>query len=212
MDGYCAGEPWNALAIKEKAGFTVATSQDIWPDHPEKVLACSRDFADQKPDQARALILAVLEAARYLDTSRGRAEAAHLLAGPDFINVPVDLIEDRLQGRYQNGLGRAWQDPHPMSFFADGEVGLPWLSDGMWFLTQHYRWGMLAEHPDYLGVARRVNRLDLYRQAASQLGLVLPAPDTRHSTLMDGRPWDGSDPAGYAAGFALQGNGWREAA
>lgn len=212
MDGFCAGEPWNALAIKEKAGFTVATSQDIWPDHPEKVLACSHSFADRQPDQARALIMAVLEAARYLDTVRGRNEAAQLLASADFINVPVDLIEGRLQGHYQDGLGRAWQDAHAMTFFQDGQVGLPWLSDGMWFLTQHYRWGMLAEHPDYLGVARQVQRLDLYRQAAEQVGIATLADTHRSSRLMDGRLWDGSDPAGYAAGFVLQGNGYREAA
>ena len=68
MDGFCAGEPWNALAIHENAGFTVATSQDIWPDHPEKVLACGQRFVGEHPHLARALIMAVLEAARYLDT------------------------------------------------------------------------------------------------------------------------------------------------
>ena len=36
MDGYCVGEPWNARAVADKIGFTVATSQDIWADHPEK--------------------------------------------------------------------------------------------------------------------------------------------------------------------------------
>jgi nitrate/nitrite transport system substrate-binding protein len=39
MDGYCVGEPWNARAIYDKVGYTVATSQDIWVDHPEKVVS-----------------------------------------------------------------------------------------------------------------------------------------------------------------------------
>jgi nitrate/nitrite transport system substrate-binding protein len=212
LDGFCAGEPWNVLAIKERVGFTVATSQDIWPDHPEKVLACGRDFADRRPDQARALVMAVLEAARYLDTPQGRSEAAKLLAGPDYINVPVDLIEGRLHGQYLDGLGRAWQDGHAMRFFDEGQVTFPWLSDGMWFLTQHFRWGMLGSHPDYLAVARQVNRIDLYREAAGQVGVAVPGTDMRNATLMDGRVWDGSDPAGYAEGFELRGNGYREAA
>src|SRR3546814_8048007 len=38
VDGFCVGEPWNARAIIDKLGFSAATSQDIWPDHPEKVL------------------------------------------------------------------------------------------------------------------------------------------------------------------------------
>ncbi len=212
LDGFCAGEPWNELAIHENAGFTVATSQDIWPDHPEKVLACGRDFADRHPDRARALIMAVLEAARHLDTAGGRGEAAQLLSGTAFIDMPAEHIEGRLGGRYRDGLGRAWRDAHPMAFFADGQVTFPWLSDGMWFLTQHYRWGMLNAHPDYLAVARQVNRIDLYREAAAQVGVAVPDATMRGAMLMDGRVWDGSEAAAYAEGFELSGNGIREAA
>ncbi len=39
MDGYCVGEPWNYRAIVDKVGFTAITTQKMWPDHPEKVLA-----------------------------------------------------------------------------------------------------------------------------------------------------------------------------
>ena len=203
MDGFCAGEPWNALAIREGAGFTVATSQEIWPEHPEKVLATTRAFADRQPDTARALIMAVLEAARRLDTAAGRDEAAHVLAQAAYVDMPVEVIADRLQGRYDNGIGRQWQYEHAMRFFGDGEVTFPWLSDGMWFLTQQRRWGMLADAPDYLSIAKQVNRIDLYREAAGALGIAVPDNPMRASTLMDGKVWCGSDPEGYATGFAL---------
>jgi ABC-type nitrate/sulfonate/bicarbonate transport system substrate-binding protein len=39
MDGYCVGEPWGARAIADGIGFTAITTQQIWRDHPEKVLA-----------------------------------------------------------------------------------------------------------------------------------------------------------------------------
>lgn len=52
-------------------------------------------------------------------------------------------------GEYDNGLGRRWQDAHPMRFWAGGEVSFPWLSDGMWFLTQFRCWGLLKQAPDY---------------------------------------------------------------
>lgn len=39
IDGFCAGEPWGAQAITEGVGFTLATSQSIWPDHPERCSA-----------------------------------------------------------------------------------------------------------------------------------------------------------------------------
>jgi nitrate/nitrite transport system substrate-binding protein len=203
IDGFCAGEPWNALAIKEQAGFTVATSQEIWREHPEKVLASTQAFVQDQPDAARALVTAVLEAARELDTPAGRDEAAHVLAQSAFVDVPVDLIRDRLQGRYDNGLGKQWHCEHGMRFFGDGEVTYPWLSDGMWFLTQQRRWGMLREAPDYMGMAEQVNQITLYREAAAKLGIAVPDSPLRASTLMDGRLWDGSDPEAYATGFNL---------
>ncbi len=53
-----------------------------------------------------------------------------------------------------------------MKFFNDGAVNYPYLSDGMWFLTQHKRWGLLKDHPDYLAVAKQINQTELYKQAA----------------------------------------------
>ena len=46
-------------------------------------------------------------------------------------------------------------------------MNFPYLSDGMWFLTQHKRWGLLKEDPDYLAVAKQVNQIDIYKQAAA---------------------------------------------
>lgn len=33
-------------------------------------------------------------------------------------------------GRYQNGLGKSWDDRNHMKFFNDGLVNFPYLSDG----------------------------------------------------------------------------------
>ena len=54
MDGYCAGEPWNARAVVDRIGFTAATSQDIWKDHPEKVLGTTGEFVKKYPKIGRA--------------------------------------------------------------------------------------------------------------------------------------------------------------
>lgn len=91
-----------------------------------------------------------------------------------------------------------------MKFFNDGAVNFPYLSDGMWFLTQHKRWGLIKEHPDYLGVARQINQIDLYKSAASALGVSVPKESMRSSKLMDGVVWDGKDPARYADGFKVK--------
>nr|WP_235610811.1 CmpA/NrtA family ABC transporter substrate-binding protein [Bordetella sp. H567] len=205
MDGFCVGEPWNARAILDKVGYTAVTTQEIWPDHPEKVLGGSAEFVSRYPNTARAVTAAVLEAGKWIDASaENRRKTAETVAAKSYVNTDVAVIVDRMLGRYDNGLGKTWDDAHPMRFHGDGAVNFPYLSDGMWFLTQHKRWGLLKEHPDYLAVARQINRVDVYKQAAAAVGVPLPAGDMRASTLIDGVAWDGSNPAAYADGFKIK--------
>ncbi|MGH8350785.1 MAG: CmpA/NrtA family ABC transporter substrate-binding protein [Pseudomonas sp.] len=204
IDGFCVGEPWSASAVQQDLGFTLATTQTLWPDHPEKVLGCTRAFVEQYPNTARALVMAVLEASRFIEEStENRRSTAQLLSAAQYLDAPLDSIEPRLLGDYADGLGHRWQDPHALRLHGDGEVNLPYLSDGMWFMTQFRRWGLLRDDPDYLAVARQVQQLDLYRQAASAVGVASPAGEMRSSQLIDGKIWDGSDPAGYARSFKL---------
>jgi len=206
MSGFCVGEPWNQRAIAENIGFTAVTTQEIWPDHPEKVLGTTGNWVAANPNSARALTAAVLDAARWIDSSdANREETAQVVAGRAYINTKPEVITGRMLGQYQNGLGKSWQDAHAMRFFHDGEVNYPYLSDGMWFLTQHRRWGLLSAEPDYLAVAQKINRIEIYKQAASAVGGVnLPGSDMRASTLFDGKRWDGSNPAEYANSFSLK--------
>jgi nitrate/nitrite transport system substrate-binding protein len=204
MDGYCVGEPWNARAIAEKVGFTVATSQAIWKNHPEKVLGTRAEFVKQYPNTTRAMIMAVLEACRYIDNPVNRAAVAKMIADPAYVNAPEAVIAGRFIGNYENGLGQKWKDADYMKFFDNGKVTFPYLSDGMWFLTQHRRWGLLKADPDYLGVAKQINQIDLYKQAAAQVKVAVPASPMRSSKLFDGVVWDGTNPAKYAASFKIK--------
>jgi nitrate/nitrite transport system substrate-binding protein len=205
MHGFCVGEPWNQRAIIDQVGFSVATSQDVWPDHPEKVLGTSADWVAKHPNAARALTAAVLDASRWIDASDAhRKETAQVIAARSYVNTDVGVIEGRILGDYEDGLGKEWKDANPMRFFNDGAVNFPWLSDGMWFLTQHRRWGLLDAEPDYLGVARAINRIDVYKDAATAAKVALPVGELRSSTLIDGVVWDGSAPEKYAGGFKVK--------
>ncbi len=205
MDGYCVGEPWNHRAIIDGIGVTAATTQEIWPDHPEKVLGTTSEFVKKYPNTARAVVMAVLEAGRWIDAGLiNKNKMAETIAEKAYVNTSVDAINQRILGRYQNGLGKTWDDPRHMKFFDDGAATYPYLSDGMWFLTQHKRWGLLKSHPDYLAVAQQVNQTELYKQAAAQLKISVPKSDFRTSKLIDGVSWDGKDPAKYADAFALK--------
>ncbi|MBK8865002.1 MAG: ABC transporter substrate-binding protein [Betaproteobacteria bacterium] len=204
MDGFCVGEPWNHRAIIDGIGITAATTQEVWKDHPEKVLGTTGDFVRKYPNTARAVTMAVLEAGRWIDASlSNKNKMAETIADKSYVNTSVDAINQRILGRYQNGLGKTWDDPNHMKFFNDGAVNFPYLSDGMWFLTQHKRWGLIKSHPDYLAVARQINQIDLYKQAAAQLKVSVPKDPMRSSKLIDGVVWDGKDPAKYADGFKI---------
>ena len=205
MDGYCVGEPWNHRAIADNIGVTAVTTQDIWKDHPEKVLGTTADFVKQNPNTARAVMMAILEAGKWIDASLGnKNKMAETIADKSYVNTSVDVINQRILGRYQNGMGKTWDDPNHMKFFNDGAVNFPYLSDGMWFLTQHKRWGLLKEHPDYLSVAKQINQIDLYKQVASAMKVGVPKDVMRSSKMVDGVVWDGKDPKKYADGFAIK--------
>ena len=204
MDGFCVGEPWNHRAIIDGIGVTSITTQDIWKDHPEKVLGTTAEFANKYPNTARAVTAAILEAGKWIDASlANKQKMAETIADKSYVNTSVDAINQRILGRYQNGMGKTWDDPNYMKFSSDGAVNFPYLSDGMWFLTQHKRWGLLKEHPDYLAVAKQINQIDIYKQAASAAKVSLPKDVMRSSKLMDGVVWDGKDPKKYADSFTL---------
>ena len=205
MDGFSVGEPWNHRAIMDGIGISAATSQDVWKDHPEKILGTTAEFVQKNPNTCRAVIMAVLEASRWIDANiSNKMKMAEVIAQKSYVNTSVDAINQRILGRYQNGLGKTWDDPNHMKFFNDGAVNYPYLSDGMWFLTQHKRWGLLKSHPDYLAVAKQVNQVDLYRSVASALKVNVPKDVVRTSKLIDGVVWDGKDPAKYADGFKIK--------
>jgi nitrate/nitrite transport system substrate-binding protein len=205
MDGYCVGEPWNHRAIADGIGITAVTTQDIWTDHPEKALGTTADFVKKHPNTCRAVVAAILEAGKWIDAGlQNKLKMAETVADRAYVNTSVDVINQRILGRYQNGLGKTWDDPNHMKFFNDGAVNFPYLSDGMWFLTQHKRWGLIKEHPNYLEVARQINQIDLYKQAASAAKVNLPKDMMRSSKLIDGVVWDGKDPAKYADGFKVK--------
>jgi nitrate/nitrite transport system substrate-binding protein len=205
MDGYCVGEPWGHRAIADGIGITATTTQDIWADHPEKVLGTTAEFAKKYPNTARAVTAAILEASKWIDAGlQNKMKMAETIADKAYVNTSVDVINQRILGRYQNGLGKTWDDKNHMKFFADGNATFPYLSDGMWFLTQHKRWGLLKDHPEYLNVAKQINHIDIYKQAATATNTPVPKDVLRTSKFMDGVVWDGKDPKKYADSFKVK--------
>jgi ABC-type nitrate/sulfonate/bicarbonate transport system substrate-binding protein len=105
LDGFCAGEPWNSLAVHARAGWIAATSADLDPGHPEKVLLVRRDFAERRPAEHLALVSALLEACEFCAQPENRARVATRLARPEFVGVPVEILKRGLAGQLDCGNG-----------------------------------------------------------------------------------------------------------
>lgn len=203
MDGFCVGEPWNARAIYDKIGFTATTTQAIWKDHPEKVLGTTKEFVEKYPNTTRALMRAVLDASKHIDAMSNRTRVSEIIASKSYVNAPDPVIEGRMAGNYEDGLGKAWKDPDYMKFYDDGQVNFPYYSHGAWFLTQFRRWGLLKEDIDYLAVAKQVNQVPLYTEVAKSMGIPVPGSAVKTEKLFDGVVFDPSKAAAYAKGFKV---------
>jgi nitrate/nitrite transport system substrate-binding protein len=202
MDGFCVGEPWNARAIADGIGFTVASTQQIWKDHPEKVLGMSEEFAGKNPKTVKAILRAMIESSQYIDKMENRAHVAEVVARPQYINTQKEVILGRLLGDYDYGDGRKEKDPNYMTFF-DRNTNFPWKSHGIWWLSQFRRWGMVKGPQDYKGIVDKVHRPDIYREAAKEMGISVPKEDLKKEMLFDGVEFDPAKPEEYAKKFAV---------
>lgn len=187
LDGFCAGQPWNALAAEEGAGQLVVRAAQLWADGPEKVLGVTAGFAEREPQLLQALLRALLRAAAWADAPENRAELARLLAEPQHIGLDARLIAATL----------------PETRFHREGANAPLPAHAGWMISQMMRWGQAPPELDIAAAARRIYRPDLYAQAAEATGLA-PAelPDSLDG-FADGGRFRLDDAAAYARAFAL---------
>jgi len=106
IDGYCSGEPWNSLAVREKIGWCPTWSSAQQPGHVEKVLMVTERFANTRPDEHEALIAALAEACAWCDEPANREPLAQLLARGGYINQSAHVISPALTGAFECGHNR----------------------------------------------------------------------------------------------------------
>src|SRR5262245_12447381 len=185
MDGFCVGEPWNARAIVDGIGFTAITTQQLWRDHPEKVLAFTEEFAGKNPKTVKAVMRSVIEASQWIDKLENRPRMAEVVSQAQYINCPKEIILGRMLGDYDYGDGRKEKDKYYMTFF-DRQTNFPLKSHGVWWLSQFRRWGMVKEPPDYKGLVDRVHRSDIFREVAKDMGIEPPREGVKTGTAFGG--------------------------
>jgi ABC-type nitrate/sulfonate/bicarbonate transport system substrate-binding protein len=167
LDGYCVGEPWNSLAVLSKQGWITATSAQLDPGHPEKVLMVRRDFADRCENEHLALIAALIEACRFCAAPRNRERLIETLADQNRIDAPVHAIAASFSGLFDFGNGRTEKTGGQHIFHAPG-ANEPSAAKAAWLLRKFKAPGAIDD-PDSISASAlcAAFRIDLYHKAAS---------------------------------------------
>ncbi|MEM1434349.1 MAG: CmpA/NrtA family ABC transporter substrate-binding protein [Pseudomonadota bacterium] len=103
IDGFCAGEPWNSIAVERGCGYIAACGVDVWRDAPEKLLCVTEHWHNAKPATHARLRLALLSANHWLTQPANRRAMAEVLAHKDYLDLPSAMLLPALTGNLQIG-------------------------------------------------------------------------------------------------------------
>ncbi|WP_312407627.1 CmpA/NrtA family ABC transporter substrate-binding protein [Rhizobium sp.] len=208
MDAFCVGEPWNEQLVNQGIGFTACTTGELWKHHPEKALGLRADWVEKNPNAAKALLMAVMEAQQWADKLENKEEMADILGRRQWFNVPPKDVVGRLKGDINYGNGRNIKGTDFYMKFWRDQASFPFKSHDAWFVTENIRWGTFAPGTDVKKLVDQVNREDLWRDAAKELGVAasdIPASASRgKETFFDGKIFDPENPAAYLDSLTIK--------
>ncbi|MBL8473123.1 MAG: ABC transporter substrate-binding protein [Rhodocyclaceae bacterium] len=184
--GYCVGEPWNQQAVELGIGHVVVTGYELWNNAPEKVFGVTRAWAEAHPNTHRALLRALLQAARWMDAAENRAEVVHLIARREYVHAPAEVVAHSMTGTWRYAHDEAPVKMTDFNVFHRYCANFPWRSHALWLLAQMVRWGQIDAQQDLRQIAESVYRTDIYRAAAADLGLPVPDVDYKSEGLHAG--------------------------
>ena len=197
LDGYLSPDPFNQRAVWEGIGFIHMLTKEIWEGHPCCAFAAPLSFAEQLPNTYGALLKAIVDATQYASNPENRKEISAAIAPTNYLNQPVEVIEQVLTGVYADGLGEVKTVPDRIDFDP-----FPWHSMGVWILTQMKRWGYIENEIDYKAVAEQVYLAADAKKVMNDLGYA--APDvTYKSHVIMGKTFDPAQPEAYVKSFAI---------
>lgn len=208
MDTFCVCEPWNRQLINQKIGYTALTTSELWMNHPEKAFAMRADWVQAHPNATQALLKAVMEAQMWCEDPANRAEVAEICSRRRWINAPVADVIDRVKGDFDYGTGRVEANSKFQMRFWKDHASYPFQSHDLWFLTENMRWGYLPTGLDTKALIAKVNREDLWREAAKELGVAakdIPTSTSRGvEKFFDGKVFDPANPKKYLDSLSIK--------
>lgn len=142
IDGFCVGEPWNSVAVERGLGWVAATSEQLAPEHPEKVLLTTETFIERHFDEARAIVAALREACLFCDAKENRADVARLLAESGYFSSSEEILRRSLMGPLDLGTGQS-ADVSAFHIFNRRDANEPTSERGRWLVDSFITHGLL---------------------------------------------------------------------
>lgn len=179
IDGSCVGEPWSSVAVERGVGVIIAATTRIWSRGVEKLLALRTSTLDARRDAVARLIRALHAAGKVVVDPQQRTEVAALLARPEYIGQPPEIVARALSNRLVLARGGA---PSPVEDFLvlhREAANFPWRSQAMWLFSQMVRWGHAPYSQEGFDAAAAVFRPDVYRAALVGTDAVLPGASAK---------------------------------
>lgn len=172
LDGFCAGEPWNSVAVQSQAGWIAGTSAELDPGHPEKALMVRSDFAERRAGEHTALIAALLEACEFCDAREHQDDIISILSQPEYVGVSARALRYGIKGEMDFGHGVSRTVEH-FCIFNQQEANEPSADKAAWTmeLVRAHLAGGAVNGPGKglpalnVHLARKVFRLDIFNQA-----------------------------------------------
>lgn len=209
MQAFCVGEPWNAQLVTQNLGYTAITTGELWKDHPEKALALRADWVDQHPNATKALTMAVMEAQQWCDQAENKPEMCDIISKREWLKINANDILGRAQGNFDFGGGKPVVENSPllMKFWSDF-ASYPFKSHDLWFLTEDIRWGYVPSDTDTKALVDKVNREDIWQEAAKTLNVAsadIPKSTSRGvEKFFDGVEFDPEKPEDYLKSLSIK--------
>ena len=178
IDAFCVGEPWGSLAVEEGVATLLLPGSAIWSSSPEKVLAMRTGWAEENPIISGKLIRALVRAGRWMVEPSLHTVTSEVLARPQFLNLPGELLDRGLTGRLMISAQGDQRSVSSFIEFHDGAATFPWRSQAEWIGLQLARRTGL-DRAQAVRMAGPVFRSDIYRNALAGSGMDVPGASRR---------------------------------
>ncbi len=201
--------------IVDDQGLVAITTAHLWQNHPGDIFTLRADWVDRYPNATQGLLYGLLAAQNWCDDpSHSRRlqrilqmylpiyAAPHQAAADQSGNRQATAPVTKPSPKAESPVGKASEAIYSAGIrywsYEGKTVSYPYKSHDLWFLLEHGRWGSLPPDLEYKPIIDMVNREDLWRAAARNLGIpdtLMPASTSRGTELFfDGTIFDPEAP------------------